>query len=299
MSKTFFGGIFDSFNISGMDKSFYTCPCLLLKQGGTAVYVTGRLGGFSRSKRGISPEAWPHHFLDPTINNGYFTRHLSVGMTILERSLRVIAILDYRAGNLTSVQRALDYLGFPSQITDSHEVIKSAERVIFPGVGAAGKSMENLKALGLDDLLRDRLDAGTPVLGICVGLQVLFDYSEENDTPCLAVLPGKTRLFPRDMTSSQGETLKVPHMGWNEVDFMVDHPVFRNLATGSEFYFVHSYYPDPADALDVAGKTTYGISFASAVAVNNLVAVQFHPEKSGPPGLQILRNFCRWNGSPD
>lgn len=209
----------------------------------------------------------------------------------------MIAILDYRAGNLTSVQRALHNLGFPCQITDSHEVIRASERIIFPGVGAAGKSMENLKALGLDVMLQERLDAGVPVLGICVGLQVLFNYSEENDTDCLGILPGKTRLFPGDMRSEQGERLKVPHMGWNEVNFMMDHPVFRNIPPGSEFYFVHSYYPDPRDPSHVAGKTSYGISFAAAVARSNLVAVQFHPEKSGPPGLRILSNFCRWDGS--
>jgi len=210
----------------------------------------------------------------------------------------VIAILDYRAGNLTSVQRALQHLGVSSEITDSHDVIRGAERIIFPGVGAAGKSMENLKALGLDRVLRERLEAGAPVLGICVGLQVLFDYSEENDTTCLGILPGKTRLFPKEMRSERGEALKVPHMGWNEVTFTKDHPVFRNIPRGSEFYFVHSYYPAPDTPDQVAGRTGYGIPFASAVARDNLVAVQFHPEKSGPPGLQLLRNFCGWNGSP-
>jgi len=208
----------------------------------------------------------------------------------------VIAILDYRAGNLTSVERALHFLGFSCQITDSHEVIEKAERIIFPGVGAAGKSMENLKELGLDIMLRKRLEAGTPILGICVGLQVLFDYSEENDTPCLGILPGKVRLFPGDMQSEKGEALKIPHMGWNEVAFAHGHPVFDRIPAGSEFYFVHSYYPEPSDSARIAGKTGYGISFASAVAHRNLVAVQFHPEKSGPPGLQILGNFCHWDG---
>lgn len=208
----------------------------------------------------------------------------------------MIAILDYRAGNLTSVERALNYLGFPCQITDSSDVIRKAERIIFPGVGAAGKSMENLERLGLDVLLRERLQAGVPVLGICVGLQVLFDYSEENDTRCLGILPGKVRLFPAGMRAKSGELLKIPHMGWNDVTFTGNHPVFENIPKGSEFYFVHSFYPEPAEASKVVGRVDYGITFDTAVADRNLVAVQFHPEKSGPPGLQILRNFCQWNG---
>jgi imidazole glycerol-phosphate synthase subunit HisH len=210
----------------------------------------------------------------------------------------VIAILDYRAGNLTSVERALQFLNFPCRITCSHEEIRSADRIIFPGVGAAGKSMENLGELGLDTLLREAIQSGVPILGICVGLQVLFDYSEENDTPCLGILPGKVRLFPRDMKDDKNERLKIPHMGWNRVAFARRHPVFHAIGPESEFYFVHSYYPEAASEADVVGRTEYGITFSSAVARDNLVALQFHPEKSGPPGLQILKNFCRWNGRP-
>ena len=208
----------------------------------------------------------------------------------------MIAILDYRAGNLTSVERALRFLGFACEITHSAERIRAAERIIFPGVGAAGKSMQDLRELGLDSLLRERLQAGVPVLGICVGLQVLFDYSEENDTQCLGILPGKVRLFPEELRDQSGVPLKVPHMGWNEVAFTREHPVFRELPRGSEFYFVHSYYPEASDLACAVGITQYGIAFSSAVARRNLVAVQFHPEKSGPPGLQVLHNFCHWNG---
>jgi len=208
----------------------------------------------------------------------------------------VIAILDYRAGNLTSVERALKYLGYPCRVTDDHGIIRDAERVIFPGVGAAGKAMADLRELRLDEVLRERLAAGVPILGICVGLQVLFDYSEENDTPCLGIIPGQVRLFDRGMTDVEGRSLKIPHMGWNGVSFAKPHPVFADIPVTSEFYFVHSYYPDPADSRDIAGTTEYGINFASAVARDNLVAVQFHPEKSGPPGLQLLHNFCRWDG---
>ena len=210
----------------------------------------------------------------------------------------MIAILDYRAGNLTSVERALNYLEAPCRITDDLQVIRKADRVIFPGVGAAGASMENLRELGLDVLLHELFAAGAPIMGICVGLQVLFDHSEENDTRCLGLLPGKTRLFPKQrMLSQNGNQLKVPHMGWNAVSFRGRHPVFRDIPAGSEFYFVHSYYPEPADPAHVSGTTEYGISFASAIALRNLVAMQFHPEKSGAPGLKILRNFCTWNGS--
>ena len=209
----------------------------------------------------------------------------------------MIAILDYKAGNLTSVERALNYLQFPCRITDSIDEIRKAERVIFPGVGAAGESMKNLKELGLDVLLRELFAAGVPIMGICVGLQVLFDYSEENDTRCLGILPGKVRLFRKSEISRNGQVLKIPHMGWNAVSFTGGHPVFSGLPAGSEFYFVHSFYPDPGDAGLVRGATSYGIDFASAVSCKNLVAMQFHPEKSGTPGLKILQNFCAWDGA--
>ena len=208
----------------------------------------------------------------------------------------MIAILDYKAGNLTSVKRAVDHLGFPCLITNSHDEVRKADKVVFPGVGAAGKSMESLRELGLHTLIRERFDAGVPILGICVGLQVLFDFSQENQTPCLGILPGEVRRFPDKICSQSGDFLKIPHMGWNAVRFKNDHPVFRNIPAGSEFYFVHSYYPQPANEQLSVGTTEYGMVFTSAVAFRNLVAVQFHPEKSGKPGLQLLDNFCRWNG---
>ncbi len=208
----------------------------------------------------------------------------------------MIAILDYKAGNLTSVERALKHLGFPCRVTNSHEEIRRADKIVFPGVGAAGKSMESLRELGLDALIRERLDAGVPILGICVGMQVLFDYSRENDTACLGILPGEVRRFPGRMTGADGNLLKIPHMGWNSVHFSGNHPIFRNIHSGSEFYFVHSYYPEPAAGEMVAGRTEYGIGFCSAVAFRNLAAVQFHPEKSGKPGLRLLEDFCNWDG---
>jgi len=208
----------------------------------------------------------------------------------------MIAILDYKAGNLTSVERALKHLGFPCRVTNSHEEIRNADRVVFPGVGAAGSSMQSLGELGLDRLLPELFASGVPILGICVGLQVLFDLSEENNTRCLGLLAGQVCRFPEKLYSHDGRLLKIPHMGWNEVKFTKDHPVFRDVPEGSEFYFVHSYYPKPAEDELTVGIADYGMDFTCAVAYKNLAAVQFHPEKSGKPGLRLLENFCRWDG---
>lgn len=207
----------------------------------------------------------------------------------------MIAIIDYKAGNLTSVERAVKKLGYPCQITNKAGDIRSAERIIFPGVGAAGKSMADLKDLGLDVLIREAFEQGKPVLGICIGMQIIFESSEENDTKCLGLLPGKVCLFPQSFVHN-GDHLKIPHMGWNEVKLLCKHPVFSGIQSGSEFYFVHSYYPRPADEGCVVGVTSHGLEFASVVASKNLVAVQFHLEKSGPVGLKVLDNFCRWDG---
>jgi len=207
----------------------------------------------------------------------------------------MIAIVDYGAGNLTSVARALDYIGKPGRITDDPAVLDRASHVIFPGVGAAGDAMANLRTRGLDGWIRDWVASGKPLLGICLGTQVIFDYSEENGTPCLGLIPGRVKRFPPDMKSG-GRSLKIPHMGWNGVSFKGEHPVFRDIPKEAEFYFVHTYYPDPSETDHVIGRTEYGLTFCSAVAVRNLVAVQFHPEKSGVPGLKILENFCAWGG---
>jgi glutamine amidotransferase len=207
----------------------------------------------------------------------------------------MIGILDYRAGNLTSVSRALDHLRQSCIVTQDRDVLDRASHIIFPGVGAAGAAMDNLRESGLDAQLRRWVREGKPVLGICLGTQVIFDHSEEDDTPCLGIVPGEVRRFPADLQAG-GQPLKIPHMGWNRVAFCADHPVFSGLSEAAEFYFVHSYYPAPANEGWAAGWTTYGIRFCSAIAWKNLVAVQFHPEKSGRPGLQILANFCRWGG---
>lgn len=207
----------------------------------------------------------------------------------------MIGIVDYRAGNLTSVARALNYLGKSCKISDDPDVLSQASHIIFPGVGAAGEAMANLRKNHLDTWIREWVNKEKPTLGICLGTQVIFECSEENNTECLGIIPGAVKRFPKDLRQNS-ETLKIPHMGWNHVAFQNDHPVFRGLPDDAEFYFVHSYYPAPADNRLVVGWTDYGQLFCAAVARRNLVAVQFHPEKSGRPGLQILTNFCCWGG---
>ena len=200
-------------------------------------------------------------------------------------------IIDYQAGNLTSVVRSLKALGVEGTVTQDPALVAQATRVIFPGVGAAGKAMATLRELGLDQALRQSLARGIPILGICLGAQIILEHSEENEAACLGLLPGRTRALPR------GQGLKIPHMGWNRVRFLRTHPVFQGLPEGAEYYFVHSYYPDPAQTTMVLGVTDHGIEFPSAIGWRNLVATQFHPEKSGRFGLQILENFLAWDGS--
>ncbi len=207
----------------------------------------------------------------------------------------MIAIIDYKAGNLTSVARALQNIGKDYLITDQTEKLDAASHVIFPGVGAAGEAMVYLRQKKLDVWLKDWVKTGKPLMGICLGTQIIFDYSEENDTPCIGLVSGSTKRFPDGM-QSEGRLLKIPHMGWNSVQFRHSHPVFKDIPAEAEFYFVHSYYPAPSRDTVVLGVTDYGIEFCSVLAEKNLVAMQFHPEKSGRPGLQILRNFCNWRG---
>lgn len=213
-------------------------------------------------------------------------------LTLGERHM--IAIIDYDAGNLTSVARALSYLGFENEVTASPERILKAGRVIFPGVGAAGSAMASLKRLGLDKVLYQVFEKKTPLLGICLGTQIILGHSEEYDTPCLGIVDGNVRLFNSKWTDDDGSALKIPHMGWNRVKLMQPHPVLDGLSPEDEFYFVHSYYPDPVKAEHRIGTTTYGTTFASIIGKDNLIATQFHPEKSGPAGLRILKNFCEW-----
>jgi glutamine amidotransferase len=203
----------------------------------------------------------------------------------------MIAIVDYRAGNLTSVARALEHLGHRCEITDQAERIRAAERVILPGVGAAGATMENLRALGLDRMLRDEVaGAGKPFLGICIGIQVLLQRSDEDAAECLGVIGGRVARFPG---SIDGRVLKVPQIGWNRVRQTRAHALFEGAPDNTHFYFVNSYYPIPVDSRITIATSDYGMPFTAALAVGNVVATQFHLEKSGAAGLKLLDNFCR------
>jgi len=201
----------------------------------------------------------------------------------------MITIVDYKAGNLTSVKRALEALGIPNQISADPQVVRDAERIIFPGVGHAGAAMGVLKERGLDSALVEAVRRGAPTLGICIGCQIILSHSEEGDTPGLDLLPGACVRFRFPET-----LLKIPHMGWNAVTVTRPHPLLAHLRPGDEFYFVHSYYPQPADTGCVYATSEYGITFPVAIGKDNLFAVQFHAEKSGPLGLQVLKNFAEW-----
>jgi imidazole glycerol-phosphate synthase subunit HisH len=203
----------------------------------------------------------------------------------------MIAIVDYKAGNLASVARALEFLGHRCEITDRPERIRAAERIILPGVGAAGATMENLRALGLEAVLREQvLEARKPFLGICIGIQILLDRSEEDDARCLGFVAGRVTRYPN---SVDGRLLKVPQIGWNRVRQTRAHPVFAGVPDNTHFYFVNSYYPIPDDPSVVIAESDHGVTFVAAIARGNLVATQFHLEKSGAAGLKVLDNFCR------
>jgi glutamine amidotransferase len=204
--------------------------------------------------------------------------------------MNTTVVLDYGAGNLTSVEHALRYLGARFRTTNDPAVLADADSAIFPGVGEAAASMAVLHQTGLDEGLRSFVSSGRKVLGICIGCQVIFDRSEERNTTCLGLIPGVIRRFPA------GSGLKVPHMGWNAMHFMKTHPVFSGIPQDTPFYFVHSYYPDPVDRDLVAAETDYGMDFPSCIARDNLVAFQCHVEKSGPFGLKLLGNFLSWDG---
>jgi imidazole glycerol-phosphate synthase subunit HisH len=207
-----------------------------------------------------------------------------------------VAIVDYGMGNLRSVAKAIEHIapGLRVAITGDAAVVGEARRVVFPGQGAMPDCMRELTAQGLREAVIDAARS-KPFLGICIGLQMLFDFSEEGDTPGLGLLPGRVRRFPADkMVDAQGSRLKVPHMGWNEVRQTLSHPLWEGIPQGSRFYFVHSYFPQPEIGALMAGESVYGVPFTCAVARDNLFAAQFHPEKSHVAGLRLLANFLAW-----
>ncbi len=198
----------------------------------------------------------------------------------------MIAIVDYGAGNLRSVSNAISRLGYQPKVTSSADDVLDASVVILPGVGAAADTMANLEERGMVAPIRQRIAAGNPFFGVCMGLQVLFSVSDEGGgCECLGLIPGRVKKLPAG--------LKIPHMGWNQVRQKMPHPVFDGIPDDTNFYFVHSYYVVPDDASIVAGETDYGIPFCSMILQDNLVATQFHPEKSGEYGLRLYDNFIK------
>jgi glutamine amidotransferase len=205
----------------------------------------------------------------------------------------MITIIDYKAGNLTSVQLAFEYIGCEVKITDNAQEILQAEKIVFPGVGAAKAAMDNLKKLKIIGAIQKVIADGVPFLGICIGMQVLFESSEEDGgTACLGILAGSVKKF-----KTSDKLCKIPQMGWNAVKITKPHPIFAGIENQSEFYFVHSFYPAPSKKEIIIGQTEYADAvFASAAGKGNLAAVQFHPERSGRIGLKLLENFSKWDG---
>lgn len=201
----------------------------------------------------------------------------------------MISIIDYGAGNLRSVANAIARIGYRAEITSRPEEILLAKAVIFPGVGAAGDTIASLRQLGLSDTIRQLVAENRPVFCVCIGLQVLFTGTEEGGwQECLNVFPGRVKKLPAGQ--------KIPHMGWNQVKQRFSHPIFTGISDETNFYFVHSYYGEPEDKSLILAETDYGVTFCSALAKGNLVATQFHPEKSGEAGLRMYDNFIKLAG---
>lgn len=211
-----------------------------------------------------------------------------------------VAVIDYGMGNLRSVRKAIEHVAPRARVnlvTDA-DGVESADRIVFPGQGAITGCISALQRNGMLDVLEDVVHK-KPFLGICLGLQALYETSEEGGgTRCLGILPGSVPRFPDNMVDADtGAALKVPHMGWNQVHQVGDHPLWQGIAQDSRFYFVHSYYVDTSDRAYVSGITQYQVRFTSAAAHENIFAVQFHPEKSQHAGLKLLENFVNWDGS--
>jgi len=200
-----------------------------------------------------------------------------------------VTIVDYHAGNLTSVRLAVEKLGRQAEVTRDPQAVARAERLIFPGVGAAQAAMDTLRAMGLARAIVQYAATGRPLLGICLGAQIILQHSEEGDTRCLGLIEGTARRL------DVPEHAKVPHMGWNAVRQNGSHPIWNGVEDESQFYFVHSYAPCPTDVEVTIGVTDYYGEFVSALARDNVVACQFHPERSGRVGLRLLANFLSWD----
>lgn len=213
--------------------------------------------------------------------------------------MNTVAVIDYGMGNLHSVAKALEYSKAARVlVTSDAQIIRSADRVVLPGVGAMRDCMGELKRLGLDEVVRE-VAVAKPFLGVCVGMQALMEYSAENDgVSCLGLLPGTVEYFGDDLRDPEtGERLKVPHMGWNQVHQEREHPLWKGIEQDARFYFVHSYYVKPATLSETAATARHGIRFAASLSRDNLFAVQFHPEKSQHAGLRLYANFLQWDGS--
>ena len=207
-------------------------------------------------------------------------------MTNSEVERPIITVIDYQAGNIRSVEKALEKSGASVRVSGKASDLEKSDGVVFPGQGSCDSSMVNLRNQGLDEVLVEWINSGKPFMGVCLGLQLLLEESDEGDERGLGVLEGRVEKLP--------EGQKVPHMGWNSVRFTTDHPVFKGVSQNSYFYFVHSYIAVPKVSSIIAGHTEYGRDFCSAVAFDNVVAVQFHPEKSGENGLNIYKNFVSY-----
>jgi glutamine amidotransferase len=203
----------------------------------------------------------------------------------------MITIVDYEAGNLTSVKRALDYLKIANQISSDPDLIEKSEKIIFPGVGHAESAMRMLNTSGIKDALKNAFEKGTPILGICLGTQIILSHSDEGDTDCIGLIDGNCPKF-----DLKNKDLKIPHMGWNRIKILKKHYIFNDFNEETEVYFVHSFYPQPSNDDCIYAVTEYEIDFPSAIGRDNLIATQFHPEKSGPVGLNVLKKFSEWDG---
>ena len=210
--------------------------------------------------------------------------------------MQTVAVIDYGMGNLHSVAKALEHAGSHQVlVTGDPAVIREADRIVLPGVGAIRDCMAEIRRQGIDELVRE-VSQDRPLLGVCVGMQALMQRSEENGgVDCIGLFPGAVRRIPGGM-QEEGETLKVPHMGWNEVSHVLDHPLWHGIPDRARFYFVHSFYVEAGNPRQVVGRGHYGLDFAAALADGSRFATQFHPEKSADCGLQLYANFLAWDG---